>query len=115
MMLSFPFGFTSRTRYAVRRPKSGSSRRKPLRMETLESRCVLSTFTVNTLSDTVDADPAVTSLREAITAANSLSDADIIGFAPSVAGTITLASGELAIANPVDLQGPGAGILTVSG
>src|SRR5262249_22739862 len=38
-----------------------------------------------------------------------------IEFASGVSGTITLTSGELDITDSVDLQGPGAGVLTVSG
>ncbi|HUG66550.1 MAG TPA: choice-of-anchor Q domain-containing protein [Pirellulaceae bacterium] len=73
-----------------------------------------STYIVNTLADTVDDDPAVTSLREAIAAANANNGADIIQFAPNVIGTITLTSGELAITDSVDIQGPGSGVVAVS-
>ncbi|MCI0684641.1 MAG: CSLREA domain-containing protein [Gemmataceae bacterium] len=48
------------------------------------------TLVVNTLTDTVDSDPSVTSLREAILAANANSGPDTITF--SVAGTINVLS-----------------------
>src|SRR5579871_2583721 len=82
----------------------------PLRLETLEDRTVPSTFTVlNTL------DNGTGSLRQAILDANANLGADVIHFAPGVTGTITLTSGELDIIDDVDLQGPGSGVVTVSG
>src|SRR5436190_18926910 len=59
-------------------------------LESLEPRQVLSTFLVTTLADTVDADPAVTSLREAIMAANSQPSSDVIAFNSNIVGTINL-------------------------
>jgi len=53
-------------------------------------------------------------LRDAITEANSQGHADII-FAPAVTGTITLGSELPTITGEVDLIGPGANLLTVSG
>src|SRR4051812_17991787 len=59
-------------RQARRHTRVRSIRRRcHLGLEHLESRLVLSTLTVNTLTDTVDSNPALTSLREAITDANS--------------------------------------------
>jgi len=63
-----------------------------LRLERLEDRLVLSSFTANTLADTVDADPAETRVRDAINAANSQAGDDIINF--SVTGTINLTGGQ---------------------
>jgi hypothetical protein len=68
------------------------------------------TFLVTT---TADSGPG--SLRQAILDANADLGGDIIQFAPGVSGTITLTSGELDITDTVDIQGPGAGVLTVSG
>ena len=89
--------------------------RKPatlkLRVEQLEDRLVPATFTVNTLADTVDADPAVTSLREAITAANSQPGDDTIHF--SVTGTINLTGALPDLSSNIEMQGPGAASLTV--
>src|SRR5262249_55409763 len=94
-------------------------------IERLEDRRVPA-FLVNTLADTVDADPAVTSLREAILGANANPGADTIQF--SVAGTINVLSQLPFLSDPtggtsilgtsapgyagtpvVKLQGPGAG------
>jgi hypothetical protein len=57
-------------------------------------------------------DSGTGSLRDAIGHAN---DGDTIVFASGVAGTITLTSGELVVKNSVDIEGPGAGVLAVSG
>ncbi len=77
-------------------------------LEILEDRTVLSTLTVtNTL------DKGAGSLREAITHAKS---GDMIVFAPSLNGqTITLTSDQLTINKSLDIEGPGASLLTVSG
>jgi len=88
-----------------------SVRRKlPLRLEQLEARLVLSTFTVINTNDS-----GTGSLRQAILDTNADLGGDIIQFASGVTGTITLTSGELDITAAVDLQGPGAGVVTVSG
>src|SRR6516164_9626886 len=78
------------------------------RLEGLEERTVLSTLTVlNTL------DKGAGSLRDTITSAKS---GDAIVFAPSLDGqTITLTSGELAINKSLDIEGPGASLLAISG
>src|SRR5262249_51851104 len=79
-----------------------------LQLETLEGRDVPSTLTV-----TNNLDSGAGSLRAEIAAARSK---DTIVFAPSVDGaTITLSSGQLEISKNVTIQGPGAGLLTVSG
>jgi CSLREA domain-containing protein len=79
-------------------------------------------FTVNTLTDDNNPANALLSLREAITAANTNADADVITFAAGLAGTIDLtvaglddtnAGGDLDILNPVSIQGPGANVLRV--
>jgi len=78
------------------------------RLEGLEERTVLSTLTVlNTL------DKGAGSLRATIKSAQS---GDTIVFAPSLDGqTITLTSGELAINKSLDIEGPGASNLAISG
>ena len=80
-------------------------RNSPLRLEMLEDRCVLATFLVNTLADTLDADPAVTSLRKAITDANSQAGDDIINF--SVTGTINLTGALPDLSSNIQILGPG--------
>jgi hypothetical protein len=55
------------------------------------------------------------SLREAITAAN-IADGNTIQFAPALAGsTITLTTGEIQISHAMNIVGPGAGKLAISG
>jgi fibronectin-binding autotransporter adhesin len=96
-----------------------SSRRRPLnikaspqrhrftpRLDALEDRTVPSTLTVlNNL------DHGSGSLRDTIAAAHS---GDIIDFANSV-HAITLTTGELEISKNLDIEGPGAALLTISG
>jgi hypothetical protein len=56
-------------------------------------------------------------LRDAINSANQDGSADEITFDPSVTGTITLTNGPLYVdnGNGIEIDGPGAGTLTVSG
>ena len=60
-----------------------------------------------------DAGPG--SLRDAIAAANGTAGADLITFAPSLTGAITLSSGQLTISDSLQIVGPGRGVLTVDG
>lgn len=78
------------------------------RLEAFEDRLVPSTLTVlNTL------DKGAGSLRDAITKASS---GDSIVFAPSLNGqTITLTSDQLTINKNLDIEGPGASLLAISG
>jgi hypothetical protein len=68
------------------------------------------TFTVTNLND---AGPG--SLRQAVLGANSAAGADLITFQAGLTGTITLTTGQLQVEDAVDIQGPGAAALTVSG
>lgn len=70
-----------------------------------------SALVVTTLADT-QANDGLTSLREAIAFAATQSGSPTITFA--VSGTITLGS-ELPIAHSMTINGPGAGVLTISG
>jgi hypothetical protein len=69
------------------------------------------TFTVTNLNDA-----GAGSLRQAILNANANSPAaDTINFQAGLTGTITLTTGELVISDSVTINGPGAGVLSVSG
>src|SRR5262245_52155197 len=81
-----------------------------LSVERLEDRTVPSTFTVRNLADNGPG-----SLRQAIDDANANPGDDLIRFAPSVGGTLTLTSGQLSITDDLILDGPGAHRLTISG
>src|SRR5205085_2993397 len=82
-----------------------------LHLEALEDRTVPSTLTVTNNLDTGALGDG--SLRGEIAAAQS---GDTINFAPCLLGqTITLTGGELAISKSLDVEGPGANQLTVSG
>src|SRR5712692_10972088 len=96
-----------RRQQAIRKPARLGRSYVP-RLEPLEDRTVLSTLTV-----TNPADSGAGSLRDAIAAAQS---GDQIVFDTSIKGqTITLTSGQLAIAQSLDIEGPGADKLAVSG
>jgi hypothetical protein len=78
------------------------------RIEVLEDRTLPSTLTV-----TSAADKGSGSLRDTITNAKS---GDTILFAPSLNGqTITLTSDQLTLNKSLDIEGPGAGLLALSG
>ncbi len=68
------------------------------------------TFTVTNLNDN-----GAGSLRQAIVDANAAAGADVIDFQAGLTGTITLTTGQLSLYDSVDIQGPGASVLTVSG
>jgi hypothetical protein len=99
------FTLSRRLRTGRKRPAHA----RPL-LERLEDRTVLSTFPVLNLADS-----GADSLRQAILDANNNPGADVITFARGLHGTITLTSGELQITNDLDIEGPGANKLTISG
>ena len=70
------------------------------------------TFTVTNLSDSGVAGDG--SLRGEVLAANASPGADTINFAGGLSGTITLSGEGLQIKDPVDIEGPGPGQLTVA-
>src|SRR5437867_3971119 len=89
----------------ILRPRRGFAPR----LEALEDRTLLSSFTVTNL---FDSGPG--SLRAAVDAANITSGADVIKFAGGLKGTIPLAS-VLSITDDLTINGPGAQQVTVSG
>lgn len=68
------------------------------------------TFEVSNLDDA-----GAGSLRQALLDANAAAGADVVTFQAGLTGTLTLTTGQLEITDSVDLQGPGAAALTVSG
>ena len=119
-------------RWSVKRRNAGSISQNPA--EVLEPRSLLTTFTVNSLADTPDANPGdgfavdangETSLRAALGEANALAGADIIefndgsgvgvNFHNATPDIITLAGTQLTISSDLIIRGPGADLLTVSG
>jgi hypothetical protein len=92
-----------------RRPTRQPTRRFRPRLEALEGRDVPTTLNVTTALD----DGSAGSLRAEIAAAQS---GDNIVFDQGLNGkTITLTQGELQIARNLSIQGPGAGLLSISG
>ena len=77
------------------------------------------TFTVTNTGDNGGVNPApgagTGTLRQAIIDANANAGADTINFAAGVTGTITLRSALPQITQNLTINGPGAGVLTVSG
>ena len=97
---------------ATGKPRRRSAARRPSfvpRLEGLEDRTVLSTLLVTSGAD----DGSSGTLRAVLAAAKA---GDTITFAPSLDGqTITLTQGQLTVSQNLDIEGPGAGQLTVSG
>ncbi|MDQ3815400.1 MAG: right-handed parallel beta-helix repeat-containing protein [Armatimonadota bacterium] len=79
------------------------------------------TFTVTTTADpgtgacTAAGNGDGCTLREAIAAANAVTDDDTISFASGVTGTINLTTALPALSTHMTIQGPGAGSLAVRG
>jgi len=91
-----------------------NGRARALRLERLEDRCVLSAATVTTALDVFDPGDGLTSLREAIFAANILIGYDEIYFDSALSGqTIQLTQGELLITDGLSINGLGADLLTI--
>src|SRR5262249_10384495 len=88
-------------------PRRRPALRRPM-LEALEDRSLPSILMVMNAND-----KGPSSLRDTITNAKS---GDTIEFAPSLDGqTITLTSDQLTINNSLDIEGPGANLLTISG
>ena len=74
----------------ARSPLTHRLARRPA-LEMMEPRTMLSTIVVNTLSDPSTATAGVTSLRQAIAQAASISGDETITFASSLSGPVELA------------------------
>lgn len=73
------------------------------------------TFTVDSTLDIIDANDGLTTLREAILAANAEAGADIINFNLGAGSqTITLVGGEIDITDSLTINGSGASTLVIS-
>jgi hypothetical protein len=91
----------------------GSSKLRRVRrfgrtIERLETRQMLTTFTVSTFDDVVSGSDNKLSLREAVTAANTTPGADTIQFASNLDGTFALSLGQLNITDSVSIIGHGS-------
>src|SRR5215471_21585307 len=109
--ISVLFHCKGRSRRQPRQPKRIPRRRFMPRLDPLEDRTVLSTLTVTSPLD----DGSSGTLRSVIASAHNN---DKIVFAPSLNGdTITLdaSRGQLSIAKKLDIEGPGASLLAISG
>lgn len=104
----------SNRRRASRRRHDHADSFRRLRLEALEDRRVLATFTVTNTDD-----DGLGSLRNAIAQANDNDNSpavvDIIDFGPlfTTPQTILLTSGELTISESLTINGPGADLLTI--
>lgn len=80
----------------------------------LEPRCLLTTFTVDSLLDTVDPNDGHFTLREAILAANETrEELHTITFMEGLTGSIFLTDERMRITSPVRILGPGSEKLTI--
>ncbi len=92
-------------------------------VEALERRLLLSTYTVNTLSDSANPGAGLLTLRQAVADANAHAGADTVVFGSglfptSALRTITLTRGQISLTDrsgSTTIAGPGAGKLAISG
>ena len=104
------FSHYNRTGQARRALRAAPQRRFVPRLELMEDRTLLTTYTVHNPQDS-----GAGSLRQAVLDANAHAGTDTIAFADGLEGTIHLTSGNLLITDSVTIQGPGADKVSVSG
>ena len=102
------------------RERDGSRHRLRPALVLLEDRCLMSgVFTVTSIADSAPAsNPTMGTLRWAVQQADASTTGATINFNLTTPATITLAQGPLDLGNQagaVMINGPGAGLLTVSG
>ena len=108
----FPLGSCGRRR-STRSPAGGTVR---LQIQQLDHRLLPSTFTITDLGDAGSGFGLEGDLRYAINTANAnLDPTNRIVFRAGLTGTITLSQGNLPIKKNLEIDGPGADLLTVSG
>jgi hypothetical protein len=111
LLLSLKRGSARNRDGGDRRPRRATRRRGFVpRLDVLEDRTLLSTFTVTNLDNS-----GAGSLRQAVLDANATPGSDVIDFAPGLQGTIVLTTGPLGITDHLQIHGPGAAQLAVSG
>jgi hypothetical protein len=98
-----------------RAPQPAGRKCRP-RIELLEDRALLSTYTVTDLGDALQGQDFQGDLRYCITQANANADpSNQIVFQDGLTGTITLQLGDLQITKDLEIDGPGSPLLTISG
>ena len=110
-----PFSFLRRPAPISSKAKLQRKQLRRLLCESLEQRALMAVLTVTDPSDSLETEG--TTLREAILTANTNAEVDVIEFALPGTGpqTITLELGELLISQELTIEGPGSGLLTISG
>lgn len=104
--------FSAKPSLGQRRNKERASTRpeaRRLRLEPLEERSLLATFSVMNANDA-----GVGSFHQAILDANAAPGADTVTFAPALAGA-TISTINISITDDVDIQGPLGGPVVLSG
>jgi len=99
---------------AIDQRGSGFARKVGGRLDIGAFELQLPDIEVTTAADAVDSSDGVLSLREAISVAKTRTDSPTITFSPALENqTITLLLGELLIDDDLNIEGPGANLLTL--
>jgi hypothetical protein len=108
--------------HKIKQTKRAPSLRQAV-TEAMERRVLMSTYTVNTLSDAINPVAGQLTLRQAVADANADTTPDTISFDPAVftpasLHTITLENGPILFTNTtaaINLNGPGSAVVAVDG